>query len=108
MADKKIGSLEEEARKRKERLKALREQRNKNDNNDVASKKGKLDLPKPELKLRNYMPIDDNLKNSKLEEAKPGKVENHIKVWICFCQNFLADIFFVNLKKNQVNKLIYL
>ena len=63
----------------------------------MASKKGKLDLPKPELKLRNYMPIDDNLKYSKLEEAKPGKVENHIKVWIFFCQNVLANILFVTI-----------
>ena len=78
MVNEMIGHLEEEARKRRERLKALREQSKASD--DVPNKKEKLDLPKPELKLRNYVPIDDELKKSKLEDAKPGDVEGHIQV----------------------------
>ena len=81
MTNESIGSLEEEARKRKERLKALKEQR---EGSEVPSKKEKLDLPKPELKLRNYEPIDDKLKTAKLEDAKPGAVEDHIQVFSSF------------------------
>ena len=72
-----IGSLEEEARKRKERLKALRDQRK---GDDVPAKKEKLDLPKPDLKLRNYMPADEELQKAKLDATKPGNVEDHIQV----------------------------
>ncbi|CAK8697598.1 coiled-coil domain-containing protein 12-like isoform X2 [Clavelina lepadiformis] len=76
MGDQNIGNLEEEARKRKERLKALREQRK---GNEPAAKKEKVDLPKPELKLRNYEPVTEDLKTTQLSNAKPGIVEDHIK-----------------------------
>ena len=79
MANASIGRLEEEARKRKERLRALREQKTEA---DASMKKGKFDLPKPELKLRNYTPADENLQKAKLEDAKPGVVEEHIQVSI--------------------------
>ena len=83
MASEIIGTLEDEARKRRERLKALREQRK---DSGVPTKKEKLDLPKPELKLRNYTPMNDDLKESQLDDAKPGAVEEHIKAsFFCAC-----------------------
>ncbi|GAB1866470.1 Coiled-coil domain-containing protein 12 [Camponotus japonicus] len=70
MSEDKIGSLEEEALRRKERLQALKrkneESKENRDNTDEV-------LPKP--KFRSYKPQDENLKNNMLEDAKPGDVE---------------------------------
>ncbi|CAL7937565.1 unnamed protein product [Xylocopa violacea] len=74
MTDEKIGSLEEEALKRKERLQALKKKTedNKENKNDGDSK-----LPKP--KFRSYKPQDESLKNIVLEDAKPGNVEEEVQ-----------------------------
>ncbi|XP_043601298.1 coiled-coil domain-containing protein 12 [Bombus pyrosoma] len=74
MAEDKIGSLEEEALKRKERLQALKKKTedNKENQNDSAST-----LPKP--KFRSYKPQDDSLKDKVLEDAQPGNVEEEVQ-----------------------------
>ncbi|XP_029034684.1 coiled-coil domain-containing protein 12 [Osmia bicornis bicornis] len=74
MAEDKIGSLEEEALKRKERLQALKRKTedNKENRNEIASK-----LPKP--KFRSYKPQDDSLKDKILDDAKPGNVEEEVQ-----------------------------
>ncbi|EZA48075.1 Coiled-coil domain-containing protein [Ooceraea biroi] len=76
MTEEKIGSLEEEALKRKERLQALKRKNegskqgeNKNDTTE--------NLPKP--KFRSYKPQDESLKNNIIEDAKPGDVEAVVK-----------------------------
>ncbi|XP_072757679.1 coiled-coil domain-containing protein 12 [Anoplolepis gracilipes] len=70
MSEEKIGSLEEEALKRKERLQALKR---KNEESIENRKDTDEILPKP--KFRSYKPQDENLKNNMLEDAKPGDVE---------------------------------
>ncbi|XP_003704154.1 coiled-coil domain-containing protein 12 [Megachile rotundata] len=74
MAEDKIGSLEEEALKRKERLQALKRKTedNKENKSESASK-----LPKP--KFRSYKPQDESLKDKVLEDAKPGNVEEEVQ-----------------------------
>ena len=74
MAEDKIGSLEEEALRRKERLQALKRKTedNKENRNEIASK-----LPKP--KFRSYKPQDDSLKDKILDDAKPGNVEEEVQ-----------------------------
>ncbi|XP_029161882.1 coiled-coil domain-containing protein 12 [Nylanderia fulva] len=70
MSEEKIGSLEEEALKRKERLQALKRK-----NEESKENKNNADeiLPKP--KFRSYKPQDENLKSNMIEDAKPGDVE---------------------------------
>ncbi|XP_070160020.1 coiled-coil domain-containing protein 12 [Polyergus mexicanus] len=74
MSEEKIGSLEEEALKRKERLQALKR---KNEESEGNRKNTNEILPKP--KFRSYKPQDENLKNNMLEDAKPGDVESEVR-----------------------------
>ncbi|KAL0271146.1 UNVERIFIED_CONTAM: hypothetical protein PYX00_008336 [Menopon gallinae] len=75
----KVGTLEEEGLKRKERLKALKrklehggvENAESNENSKVTT------LPKP--KFRSYKPIDEKLKEAVIEDAKPSNVEEEVK-----------------------------
>ncbi|KAK0089565.1 hypothetical protein PV325_006694 [Microctonus aethiopoides] len=74
MAEDKIGSLEDEALKRKERIAALkRKNEEKKDNENEPQEK----LPKP--KFRSYKPQDETLKENVLEEPKPGDVEAEVE-----------------------------
>jgi len=82
MGDETVGKLEQEAHKRREKLKALRKQREQG-SGAAAAETEKNDLPLPELKLRNYQPISDKLQGAEVEKAEPGSVENHIKVIYC-------------------------
>ncbi|XP_012056734.1 PREDICTED: coiled-coil domain-containing protein 12 [Atta cephalotes] len=74
MTEEKIGSLEEEALKRKERLQALKRknEEGKENANDMIE-----NLPKP--KFRSYKPQDENLKSNMIEDAKPGDVESVVQ-----------------------------
>ncbi|KYM80261.1 Coiled-coil domain-containing protein 12 [Atta colombica] len=74
MTEEKIGSLEEEALKRKERLQALKRknEEGKENANDMIE-----NLPKP--KFRSYKPQDENLKSNIIEDAKPGDVESVVQ-----------------------------
>ncbi|XP_064594991.1 coiled-coil domain-containing protein 12-like [Liolophura sinensis] len=78
-----VGSLAEEAQKRKERLKALRNRQNKTPvDGEPPEKKALGDsewetLPKPVF--RSYKPADDSLKESTLPKIKPEDVTEKIK-----------------------------
>ncbi|XP_014272195.1 coiled-coil domain-containing protein 12 [Halyomorpha halys] len=73
MIMEKIGTLEDEALKRKERLKELKTKQWSTD------KKNKDAPTVPRPVFRNYTPNDEKLKETILEPAKPGNVEEEIK-----------------------------
>ncbi|KAG8226539.1 hypothetical protein J437_LFUL007880 [Ladona fulva] len=79
-SDEKIGSLEEEALKRKERLKSLKRSHNSVENDKSKSEEFSsqfAQLPKP--KFRSYKPIDETFKENLLPDAKPADVEAEVK-----------------------------
>ncbi|XP_049585569.1 coiled-coil domain-containing protein 12 [Syngnathus scovelli] len=85
--DKNIGSLQEQALKRKERLKALRDKQihgREQEDGEPEHKKASVEEEEPEqrykdLKLRNYTPEDDVLKERQVPKAKPASVEDKVK-----------------------------
>ncbi|XP_068001914.1 coiled-coil domain-containing protein 12 [Melanerpes formicivorus] len=80
-----LGRLEEEARKRRERLKALRQRTLQNqEGGEPGSKKLREEeeeesIKHKEIKLRNYDPEDEELKKRKVPQAKPAPVEEKVK-----------------------------
>ncbi|XP_074139207.1 coiled-coil domain-containing protein 12 isoform X1 [Sminthopsis crassicaudata] len=79
-----VGRLEEEALRRKERLKALREKTGRKNKEDEEPKNKFLKEEEGgekhrELKLRNYVPEDEELKKRKVPQAKPASVEEKVK-----------------------------
>ncbi|KAM3614860.1 uncharacterized protein V6R79_019993 [Siganus canaliculatus] len=83
--EKSVGSLQEQALKRKERLKALRnKQLHVRDEDEEPEKKkpsleDALEEKHRELKLRNYSPEDEELKQRQVPKAKPASVEDKVK-----------------------------
>ncbi|CAJ1062119.1 coiled-coil domain-containing protein 12 [Xyrichtys novacula] len=83
--EKNVGSLQEQALKRKERLKALREkqQHGRDDDEEPDKKKASLEETTSErhreLKLRNYTPEDEELKGRQVPKAKPASVEDKVR-----------------------------
>ncbi|XP_059830103.1 coiled-coil domain-containing protein 12 isoform X2 [Hypanus sabinus] len=80
------GRLQEEALKRRERLRALRERQLQNrdkDEKEPANKQFKEDndeeVKHRELKLRNYVPEDKELKERLVPNVKPASVEDKVK-----------------------------
>uniref|UniRef100_A0A3P8UV18 Coiled-coil domain containing 12 n=1 Tax=Cynoglossus semilaevis TaxID=244447 RepID=A0A3P8UV18_CYNSE len=71
--EKNVGSLQEQALKRKERLKALR------DKKVHVISLSSLYSALRELKLRNYTPEDEELKERQVPKAKPASVEDKVK-----------------------------
>ncbi|XP_024421517.2 coiled-coil domain-containing protein 12 isoform X2 [Desmodus rotundus] len=85
-----VGRLEEEALRRKERLKALREKTGRKDKEDGEPKTKQLREGEKEeeeeegekhreLRLRNYVPEDEALKKRRVPQAKPVAVEEKVK-----------------------------
>uniref|UniRef100_A0A8B9KK13 Coiled-coil domain containing 12 n=1 Tax=Astyanax mexicanus TaxID=7994 RepID=A0A8B9KK13_ASTMX len=81
-----VGSLQEQALKRKERLKALRgrQLQGKDQADGEPDSKRALDETEAEqrhrdLKLRNYTPEDEELKERQVPKAKPASVEDKVK-----------------------------
>ncbi|XP_068790151.1 coiled-coil domain-containing protein 12 isoform X2 [Struthio camelus] len=80
-----LGRLEEEARRRQERLRALRQRTLQNkDGGEREKKQFREDEEEEaarhkELKLRNYEPEDEELKKRKVPQAKPASVEDKVK-----------------------------
>ncbi|XP_005600801.2 coiled-coil domain-containing protein 12 isoform X1 [Equus asinus] len=80
-----VGRLEEEALRRKERLKALREKTGRKDKEDGEPKTKQLREGEEEgekhreLRLRNYVPEDEDLKRRRVPPAKPVAVEEKVK-----------------------------
>ncbi|XP_061675324.1 coiled-coil domain-containing protein 12 isoform X2 [Syngnathoides biaculeatus] len=85
--EKNIGSLQEQALKRKERLKALRDKKlhgREEEDGEPERKKAHSEEETPEkkhkdLKLRNYTPEDEELKERQVPKAKPASVEDKVK-----------------------------
>nr|XP_057941060.1 coiled-coil domain-containing protein 12 [Doryrhamphus excisus] len=87
--EKNIGSLRDQALKRKERLKALREKQlhgRPQEDGEPEHKKATLEEEEErteerhkELKLRNYIPEDEELKERQVPKAKPASVEDKVK-----------------------------
>nr|XP_024648248.1 coiled-coil domain-containing protein 12 isoform X1 [Macaca nemestrina] len=80
-----VGRLEEEALRRKERLKALREKTGRKDKEDGEPRTKHLREEEEEgekhreLRLRNYVPEDEDLKKRRVPQAKPVAVEEKVK-----------------------------
>ncbi|KAG2465102.1 coiled-coil domain-containing protein 12 [Polypterus senegalus] len=83
--EKSVGSLQEQALKRKERLRALRSKQihNKSPDDEEPESKRPLDdaeeVKHRELRLRNYTPEDEVLKERQVPKAKPVSVEEKVK-----------------------------
>ncbi|XP_061176243.1 coiled-coil domain-containing protein 12-like [Saccostrea echinata] len=71
-----VGKLQDEAQKRKERLKAMKEKRMAGSSESKPSEEEQL--PKPVF--RSYKPKDENLQESKLPQVKPSDVTDKIKL----------------------------
>eukprot|EP00062_Callorhinchus_milii_P024820 gi/632985139/ref/XP_007909510.1/ PREDICTED: coiled-coil domain-containing protein 12-like [Callorhinchus milii] len=79
MAGRGAGMLQEEALKRKERLRALRERHGQNRTEDAGEPARKQLIQEPaevegkhrDLKLRNYVPEDVELKERQVPKARP-------------------------------------
>ncbi|XP_053322928.1 coiled-coil domain-containing protein 12 [Spea bombifrons] len=75
-----VGRLEEQALRRKERLKELRKKRVRDDGETENPELPEEDKEKHrELKLRNYTPEDDVLRERQVPQAKPISVEEKVK-----------------------------
>ncbi|XP_075684023.1 coiled-coil domain-containing protein 12 isoform X1 [Rhinoderma darwinii] len=74
-----VGRLEEEALKRKNRLRELRKKRLREDGGTDAEVTGAEEEKYRELKLRNYTPQDESLKQRQVAQAKPESVEEKVK-----------------------------
>ncbi|CAH2105583.1 unnamed protein product [Euphydryas editha] len=72
-----VGNLEEQALKRKERLKNLKRKLPNDETSNNHSKNEQIVLPKP--KFRSYKPQDETLQKEKLEDAEPSFVEEEVK-----------------------------
>ncbi|XP_075971761.1 coiled-coil domain-containing protein 12 [Anticarsia gemmatalis] len=72
-----VGSLEEQALKRKERLKNLKRKAPTGENTSNDTPGEIVPLPKP--KFRSYKPQDETLQEAKLEDAVPPAVEDEVK-----------------------------
>uniref|UniRef100_G3P1C0 Coiled-coil domain containing 12 n=1 Tax=Gasterosteus aculeatus TaxID=69293 RepID=G3P1C0_GASAC len=75
--ERNVGSLQEQAMKRKERLKALRDKQLYTA--EKSSNPTKVIVSIIELKLRNYTPEDAELKERQVPKAKPASVEDKVK-----------------------------
>uniref|UniRef100_A0A6M2DG32 Putative cwf18 pre-mrna splicing factor n=1 Tax=Xenopsylla cheopis TaxID=163159 RepID=A0A6M2DG32_XENCH len=73
-SDIKVGSLEEEALKRKERLRALKRKPEQDSNGTNTSSEN---LPKPTF--RSYKPQDEQLQENTLPNTKPSDLESEVK-----------------------------
>ncbi|XP_066440707.1 coiled-coil domain-containing protein 12 [Eleutherodactylus coqui] len=74
-----VGRLEEEALKRKERLRELRKKRLREEGGAEEDGAGTEEEKHRELKLRNYTPQDEGLKERQIAPAKPESVEEKVK-----------------------------
>ncbi|XP_053603586.1 coiled-coil domain-containing protein 12 [Plodia interpunctella] len=70
-----IGNLEEQALKRKERLKNLKRKTPSGDDTETSTEV--VQLPKP--KFRSYKPQDETLQEAKIADALPSAVEEDVK-----------------------------
>uniref|UniRef100_A0A8D0H6G7 Coiled-coil domain containing 12 n=1 Tax=Sphenodon punctatus TaxID=8508 RepID=A0A8D0H6G7_SPHPU len=76
-----VGRLQEEALRRKERLKALRGRTGNTEEGEPETKQLREDADEDDasLKLRNYLPEDEELQKRVVPQAKPASVEDKVK-----------------------------
>lgn len=79
MAEGKLTPLEEEALKRKERLKALKRKHETGGDSVEEPQKIENPTPLPKPKFRSYKPQDESLKESVMPSAKPADVAEEVK-----------------------------
>ncbi|KAG1681271.1 Coiled-coil domain-containing protein 12 [Nymphon striatum] len=72
------GTLEAEALKRKERLRALKK-RSAPEDASICEETGKSNGALPKPKFRSYNPQDEQLKENTVPRITPGTVEEHVK-----------------------------
>ncbi|XP_003737127.1 coiled-coil domain-containing protein 12 [Galendromus occidentalis] len=72
-----VGKLEENALKRKERLRQLREQRKRKIDPEHDNSQASEALPKPVF--RTYRPNDENLQDLQIPDAQPERIEDKVK-----------------------------
>ncbi|XP_056142302.1 coiled-coil domain-containing protein 12 [Lampris incognitus] len=84
--ERNVGSLQQQAVKRKERLKALknRQLQGRDQEDGEPERKRAMEAEEEgekhrELKLRNYTPEDEELKERQVPKAKPASVEDKVK-----------------------------
>ena len=75
MADYEIGKMEQAARKRKERLLAMKKKMK-----NVANKEEKVIMKKSQVKFRSYWPKNDNVKEKQVERIEAPDITKHIQV----------------------------
>ncbi|KAJ8889504.1 hypothetical protein PR048_009003 [Dryococelus australis] len=76
--EEKVGTLEEESFKRKERLKALKRKHDDIPQKEASDVGNIFDaLPRP--KFRSYRPLDEGLQESVIEDAAPGDVAEEVQ-----------------------------
>jgi len=95
-----VGHLDEEARKRKERLQSLKRKANPTDTGNVTTVTEVLPTPT----FRSYNPTDDNLKELKLPKAMPESVEDKIEMDVDVNQpELVTEIDLTNLAPRKVD-----
>ncbi|CAD0197104.1 unnamed protein product [Chrysodeixis includens] len=72
-----VGSLEDQALKRKERLKNLKRKNTSSESASTETPNQIVPLPKP--KFRSYKPQDETLQEAKIDDAVPAAVEAEVK-----------------------------
>lgn len=99
--DDKVGSLEQEALKRKERLRALRENRRteqsealrenkRTEQSEANAEVNRESLPRPVF--RSYKPEDETLQEAVLPVAAPESVEEQIKDRVSPPEDFIKEV----------------
>ncbi|XP_063230221.1 coiled-coil domain-containing protein 12 [Bacillus rossius redtenbacheri] len=78
-SEEKVGMLEDEAFKRKERLKALKRKHDNVPQKEDLDNVNKSDLTLPRPKFRSYRPADEALQGDVVEDAEPGDVAGEVK-----------------------------
>ena len=75
MTDNEIGKMEEAAKKRRERLLAM-----KNKMKKAAKKKDQVKVNEPQIKFRSYQTENEAIKENQLERIEAPDITKHIQV----------------------------
>ncbi|CAG2055305.1 unnamed protein product [Timema podura] len=78
-SDNKVGFLEEEAIKRKERLKVLKRKHDDVSSGEIQKPSTEITNSLPKPKFRSYRPLDESLKENVIPDAHPGNVDDEVK-----------------------------
>ncbi|KAH6924908.1 hypothetical protein HPB50_026413 [Hyalomma asiaticum] len=91
-ADEQIGSLEEQALKRKERLRALREKKTGAGDSGDKDKPAAAQESLPKPVFRSYRPEDEALKESVIPDVSPAAIEEEIKEKIAVGEEVVKEV----------------